>query len=44
MSLLGKILYLIEKILRKLYSKIWYYRVVFTTNLPKRTRKLKSKK
>mgnify|MGYP003132864457 FL=1 len=45
MSLLGKILYLIEKILRKLYSKIWYYRIVFTTNLQRRTnvRRIKSR-
>jgi hypothetical protein len=45
MKLMGKILYLMEKILRRLYSKIWYYRIVLTTNLQRKTnvRRIKSR-
>jgi len=44
MGILEKILLGIECFCRKLYSKIWYYRITLTTNLPKRTRKLRIKK
>jgi len=45
MGILEKILLGIECFCRKLYSKIWYYRITLTTNLKRRTnvRRIKSR-
>jgi hypothetical protein len=36
MSWLGAALYLIERIIRKLYAKIWFLRITLTTNLKRK--------
>ena len=44
MKILEKIILAIECFCRKLYSKVWYYRIVFTTNLTRKTNVRRSSK
>ena len=44
LKVIEKILLAIECFCRKIYSKVWYYRIVFTTNLTRKNNVRRSKR